>query len=65
VNVIDVWTQQATKRFLAEPFFDSLKKWGGQNLDDVLLEFTLQSIANYEFTDSRDTPPDYESDGLW
>lgn len=44
MNVIDVWAQQPTKRFLAEPFFDSLKKWMGQDLNEVPLEFTLQSM---------------------
>lgn len=44
VTVIDVWVQHPTKRFLAEPFFDSLKKWTGQNLEELPLEFTLHAM---------------------
>ena len=44
MKVIDVWAQQPTQRFLAEPFFDSLRRWTGQALDEVPLDFTLQSM---------------------
>ena len=46
MNVIDVWAQQPTRRFLAEPFFDSLKKWTGQSLDEVPLELTVQAMQS-------------------
>ena len=41
-NAIDVWDQHPINRFLAEPFFDSLKKWAGQDIPEVPLEYTLQ-----------------------
>ena len=44
MKVIDVWAQQPTQRFLAEPFFDSLRRWTGQALDEVPLDFTLQCM---------------------
>lgn len=46
MNIIDVWAQHPTKCFLAEPFFDSLKKWSGQNLDELPLDFTLQAMKS-------------------
>ncbi|MBP7081026.1 MAG: amidohydrolase [Rhodocyclaceae bacterium] len=42
--IIDVWAQHPTQRFLAEPFFDSLKKWTGQDLQDVPLELTASEM---------------------
>jgi predicted TIM-barrel fold metal-dependent hydrolase len=44
MKVVDAWAQQPTKRFLEQPFFNSLKRWTGQALDEVPLEFTLQSM---------------------
>lgn len=44
MTVIDVWAQHPTKRFLAEPYFDSLKRWTGQDFQEVPLEFTLQAM---------------------
>ena len=44
LQVIDVWAQQPNPTFLAQPYFDSLKKWTGVDLEDVPLEFLLQSM---------------------
>ncbi|HWR87593.1 MAG TPA: amidohydrolase family protein [Acidiferrobacterales bacterium] len=46
MNVIDVWAQHPTKRFLAEPFFDSLKKWTGQDFQEVPLELTVGAMKS-------------------
>lgn len=40
MTVIDVWAQHPTKRFAAEPFFDSLRRWTGQDFQEVPAEFT-------------------------
>ncbi|SEK19087.1 hypothetical protein SAMN05216214_10142 [Atopomonas hussainii] len=42
MQVIDVWAQHPTARFLAEPFFDSLKKWTRQDFAAVPVELTRQ-----------------------
>ena len=44
MDAIDAWAQQPNPHFLSQPFFDSLKRWTGQALDDVPLEFLLQSM---------------------
>lgn len=44
MSVIDVWAQHPTKRFLAEPFFDSLKKWTGQDIIELPLEYTVHAM---------------------
>jgi hypothetical protein len=44
MNVVDVWAQHPTKRFIAEPFFDSLRRWTGQDFQEIPLEFTLQTM---------------------
>lgn len=46
MKIIDVWAQHPTKRFLAEPYFDSLKRWTGQNIREVTLEFTLHAMQS-------------------
>ena len=46
LKVIDVWAQHPTKRFISEPFFDSLKKWTGQNFQDISLELTLHAMKS-------------------
>lgn len=46
MSVVDVWAQHPTKRFLAEPFFDSIKKWTGQNIQEIPLESTLQAMKS-------------------
>jgi uncharacterized protein len=44
VSVIDVWAQQPNPHFLSQPYFDSLKRWTGEDLPDVPLEFLLASM---------------------
>ena len=44
MSVIDVWARQPTERFLAQPFFDSLKKWIGMDVSEIPVEFLLQSM---------------------
>jgi predicted TIM-barrel fold metal-dependent hydrolase len=44
VEIIDVWAQQPNKFFLSQPYFDSLKKWTGQTLEEVPKEHLLQSM---------------------
>ena len=46
MKVIDAWAQHPTKRFLAEPYFDSLKKWTGQALQEVPLEQTVRAMRS-------------------
>lgn len=46
MNVIDVWAQHPTQRFLAEPFFESLKRWMGQQIDEIPVEFTLDAMKS-------------------
>ena len=41
---IDVWAQQPNPTFLSQPFFDSLKKWTGMDVEDIPVEFLLQSM---------------------
>lgn len=41
---IDVWAQQPNSTFLAQPMFDSLKKWTGQDFKDVPVEMLLRSM---------------------
>lgn len=46
MNIVDVWAQHPTERFLAEPCFDSLKRWIGQDLAAVPLEFTVNAMQS-------------------
>ena len=46
MSVVDVWAQHPTRRFLAEPFFDSLKRWTGENLQDIPLEYTVHAMRS-------------------
>ena len=46
MNVIDVWAQHPTKRFISAPFFDSLKKWTGKDFEDIQLETTMHSMVS-------------------
>ena len=39
MNVIHVWAQHPLKRFLTQPFLDSLKRWTG--LSDVRQQLAL------------------------
>lgn len=46
MRVIDVWAQHPTKRFVSEPFFESLKKWTRQNFTEVPVEYTVDAMKN-------------------
>jgi hypothetical protein len=41
---IDVWAQQPNPGFLAQPFFDSLKKWTGMSGEFIPVESLLHSM---------------------
>ena len=47
-NVIDVWMQQPTQRFLKQKFFESLWRWTGvdssQGVPDIPLQTTLATM---------------------
>ncbi len=45
-RIIDVWMQHPTPRFLAQPFFDSLRRWAGamEVPLEIPLEATIQSM---------------------
>jgi hypothetical protein len=44
-QIIDVWMQHPTARFLAQPYFDSLRRWtGGLHAADEPLELTLAAM---------------------
>lgn len=45
LNAIDVWAQQPTEIFLAQPFFESLKRWTGNDFDQVPLDLLLKTMA--------------------
>ena len=44
MNVIDVWAQQPNAHFLSQPYFDSLKKWTGNDFSDVPLDWLLGTM---------------------
>lgn len=44
MNVIDVWAQQPNPVFLAQPYFDSLKRWTGMDVEDIPLDVLLDSM---------------------
>ncbi len=46
MTIIDVWAQHPTARFLAQPFFDSLRRWTGDNLREVPLEMTVDLMQS-------------------
>lgn len=43
---IDVWAQHPTKRLLAQPFFDSLKRWTRQDYAEIPLEATVHAMTS-------------------
>ena len=44
-SIVDVWMQHPTKRFLEQPFFESLRRWtGALEVEEVPLEFTLGAM---------------------
>ncbi len=46
MNVIDVWAQHPTQRFLAEPYFESLRRWTGLTSDEIPLEITVEAMQS-------------------
>lgn len=46
MHVIDVWAQHPTERFLAEPYFESLRRWTGQTLQAIPLELTAAAMQS-------------------
>lgn len=45
MNVVDVWMQHPTRRFLEQPFFESLRRWAGQDsIPEVPLSFTIETM---------------------
>lgn len=45
MQIIDVWMQHPTRRFLEQPFFESLRRWMGQDsLSEVPLPMTLGAM---------------------
>jgi hypothetical protein len=46
MGVIDAWIQHPTRRFLQEPFLDSLKRWLGQDIDEIPLAFTVDAMES-------------------
>lgn len=45
MQIVDAWMQHPTRRFLAQPFFDSLRRWTGRGAAaDVPLAVTLGSM---------------------
>jgi predicted TIM-barrel fold metal-dependent hydrolase len=44
-RIVDVWMQHPTRRFLEQPFFDSLRRWARQDsIPDVPLSATIESM---------------------
>lgn len=50
MKLIDVWAQHPTETFMAQPYFDSLKRWSGNTINNIPLDFTVQAMkqANVE-----------------
>lgn len=45
MKIIDAWMQHPTRRFLDQPYFESLRRWGRQDsFPDVPLPFTVASM---------------------
>jgi predicted TIM-barrel fold metal-dependent hydrolase len=44
MQIIDVWAQHPTERFLAQPFFDSLKRWTGLAVTSIPVASTLDAM---------------------
>ncbi|MBI5503676.1 MAG: amidohydrolase [Deltaproteobacteria bacterium] len=45
MEIIDVWMQHPTRRFLEQPFFESLRRWAGQDsIPDIPLSHTLETM---------------------
>ena len=45
IRVVDVWMQHPTRRFLEQPFFDSLRRWARQeSIPDIPLSMTIGAM---------------------
>ena len=60
MTAIDVWAQQPNPTCLAQPYFDSLKKWTGMETEDIPLDFPDLKIVGghigYPWTTEMITP---------
>lgn len=46
-QIVDVWMQHPTPRFLEQPFFESLRRWAGADaLADVPLDLTIATMGH-------------------
>jgi predicted TIM-barrel fold metal-dependent hydrolase len=44
-RIVDVWMQHPTRRFLVQPFFDSLRRWARQDsIPDIPLSRTIEAM---------------------
>jgi hypothetical protein len=44
-RIVDVWMQHPTRRFLEQPFFDSLRRWARQeSIPDIPLSATIEAM---------------------
>lgn len=44
MTVVDAWAQHPTKRFLDQPFLATLRRWTGQDFEEVSVEATLAEM---------------------
>jgi len=44
MKVVDVWAQHPTEFFFNQPFFDSLKRWSGNTIQQIPLEMTAGAM---------------------
>jgi len=45
MKIVDVWMQHPTRRFLDQPFFESLRRWAGQDsIPEVPLSVTIETM---------------------
>jgi hypothetical protein len=44
-RIVDVWMQHPTRRFLDQPFFESLRRWARQDaVPDIPLSTTIETM---------------------
>ena len=44
-HIVDVWMQHPTRRFLEQPFLESLRRWGRQDsIPDIPLSATIGAM---------------------
>jgi len=44
MEIVDVWMQHPTRRFLEQPFLDSLRRWTRQDFPEVPLSMTIATM---------------------